>query len=31
VPVATHDSALLELADSVLRLEDGLLVPGGAP
>jgi putative ABC transport system ATP-binding protein len=29
--VATHDSALLELADSVVRLEDGRLVPGGAP
>jgi putative ABC transport system ATP-binding protein len=33
--VATHDGALLELADSVLRLEDGRLAipaaPGGRP
>jgi putative ABC transport system ATP-binding protein len=28
--VATHDSALLELADSVLSLEDGQLAAVGA-
>jgi putative ABC transport system ATP-binding protein len=29
--VATHDSALLELADSVLRLEDGLITESARP
>jgi len=29
--VATHDGALLELADSVLRLEDGQLAIPAAP
>jgi putative ABC transport system ATP-binding protein len=29
--VATHDSALLELADSVLRLEDGLITESDRP
>jgi putative ABC transport system ATP-binding protein len=29
--VATHDSALLELADSVLHLEDGQLAIPAAP
>jgi putative ABC transport system ATP-binding protein len=28
--VATHDAALLGLADSVLRLEDGRLTTAGA-